>query len=243
MLSGYPFLREYLFDYTWLSKVYVAYYKRFKKIYVDELKIEDISKKTISLIQKTVDVSKIEEVCPTVTIDEEYIALLRKSPSKKMGAAIDVITTIMHECRRHPTSPFFINLSKDVERVYDDMRNRRIEVEEAMKRILGFSEQIVRWKKKESEIGREKYPVYEALKNIIPEIEDQRALAFIDRLLNSLEDRKLLFKGWQQQREVRRRIMAETRFLLLSEFKDYRDKVDALTERVFEALEGVEWPQ
>jgi type I restriction enzyme R subunit len=243
MLSGYPFLREYLFDYTWLSKVYVAYYKRFKKIYVDELKIEDISRKTVSLIQKTVDVSKIEEVCPTVTIDEEYIALLRKSPPKKMGAAIDVITAIMRECGRHPTSPFFINLSKDVERVYDDMRNRRMEVEEAMKRILGFSEQIVRWKKKESEIGREKYPVYEALKNIIPEIEDQRALAFIDRLLNSLEDRKLLFKGWQQQREVRRRIMAETRFLLLSEFKDYRDKVDALTERVFEALEGVEWPQ
>jgi hypothetical protein len=37
--------------------------------------------------------------------------------------------------------------------------------------------------------------------------------------------------------------MAETRLLLLSEFKDHRDKVDALTERVFEALEGVEWPQ
>ncbi|MEM3402627.1 MAG: HsdR family type I site-specific deoxyribonuclease, partial [Candidatus Hadarchaeales archaeon] len=33
MLSGYPFIREYLLDYTWLSRVYVAYYKRFKKIY------------------------------------------------------------------------------------------------------------------------------------------------------------------------------------------------------------------
>jgi type I restriction enzyme R subunit len=243
MLSGYPFLMEHLFDYTWLSKVYVAYYKRFKKIYVDELKIEDISRKTVSLIQKTVDVSKIEEVCPTVTIDEEYIALLRKSPSKKMGAAIDIITTIMRECRHHPTSPFFINLSKDVERVYDDMRSKRIEVEEAVKRILGFSEQIVGWKKKESEIGKEKYPVYEALKNIIPEIEDQRALAFIDRLLTHLEDKRLLFKGWQQQREVRRRIMAETRLLLLSELKDHRDKIDTLTDRVFEALEGIEWLQ
>ncbi|MEM3661183.1 MAG: hypothetical protein QXU11_12480, partial [Thermoproteota archaeon] len=93
------------------------------------------------------------------------------------------------------------------------------------------------------EIGREKYPVYEALKNMIPETGDQRILSFTDRLLTHLEDRKLLFKGWQQQREVRRRIMAEIRLLLLSEFKDYRNKIDTLTERVFEALEGVEWPQ
>ncbi|MEM3648653.1 MAG: hypothetical protein QW506_05760, partial [Thermoproteota archaeon] len=243
MLSGYPFIREYLLDYTWLSRVYVAYYKRFKKIYVDELKIEELSKKTVSLIQKTIDVKKIEEVSPTVTINDEYIAVLRKTPLKTIGAAIDVLAAIQRECSRHPSSPFFINLSRDIERVYDDLRNRRIEVEEAVKKILSASEQIVQWRKKEEEIGREKYPVYEALKNMIPEIGDERVLSFTDRLLTHLEDRKLLFKGWQQQREVRRRIMAETRLLLFSEFKDYRDKIDALTERVFEALEGVEWPQ
>jgi type I restriction enzyme R subunit len=243
MLSGYPFIREHLFDYTWLSKVYVAYYKRFKKIYVDELKIEDISRKTVSLIQKTVDVSRIEEVCPTVTIDERYIAFLRKTPPKTVGAAVDVITSIQRECRSHPTSPFFMNLSRDVERVYEDLRNRKIEVEEAVRKAQNFSEQIVRWKMEEEEVGREKYPVYEALKNVVPDVERQRALLFTDRLLTHLGDRKLLFKGWQQQREVRRGIMAETRLLLLSEFKDHRDKVDALTERVFEALEGVEWPQ
>ncbi|MGB9623185.1 MAG: type I restriction enzyme subunit R domain-containing protein, partial [Candidatus Bathyarchaeia archaeon] len=65
MLSGYPFIGEYLLDYTWLSRVHVAYYKRFKKIYIDELKIEELSKKTVSLIQKTIDVKKIEEVSPT----------------------------------------------------------------------------------------------------------------------------------------------------------------------------------
>ncbi|MEM2111899.1 MAG: HsdR family type I site-specific deoxyribonuclease, partial [Candidatus Bathyarchaeia archaeon] len=91
MLSGYPFLREYLSDYTWLSKIFVAYNKRFKKVNVDELKIGEISKKTMGLIQKTIDVKGIERAYPTISIDERYIEFLRRFPPKSIGAAIDVI--------------------------------------------------------------------------------------------------------------------------------------------------------
>ena len=41
------------------------------------------------------------------------------------------------------------------------------------------------------------------------------------------------------QRDVRRKVRAEIRLLLLSNFRNYRDKIDELTEGIFGALEGV----
>jgi len=239
MLRGDPFLRDYLFDYTWLVKLYIAYNKRFKKANVDELKIGELSKKTIALIQQTINVDEIEDAYPTVSVDEKYIEVLKKSPPKTIGAAIDVITNIQHEARTHPTSPFFIDLSKEVERTYEELRNRRIETGEAVQRLLNISERIVKWKKEEEEIGKDKYPIYEAIKSILPKIEKQRAIAFIDNLLIHLENKKLLFKGWQLQRDVQRKVRAETRLLLLSKFRNYRDKIDELTEAIFGALLGI----
>lgn len=239
MLKGEPFLKDYLTDYKSLIKIYVAYYKRFKKANVDELKIDRLSKKTMHLIQKTIDVGEIESRYPTVSVDENYINVLKRSMPKTIGGAIDVIANIQHEIRLHPTSPFFINLGREVEKTYEELRTRKIKTEEAMQKLLTFTERIVEWKKEEKEIGKDKYPLYEALKTVIPELERQRALNFIDKLLAHLNEKKLLFKGWQLQREVRRKIKAELRFLLLLNFRDKKSKIDELMENTFRALEEI----
>jgi type I restriction enzyme R subunit len=240
MLRGDPFLSDYLIDYTWLIKIYIAYNKKFKKANVDELKISELSKKTFQLVQKAIDVKEIDEIYPTVSVNEEYIEILKKSSPKTIGAAIDIFTNIQHEIKIHSNSPFFINLSKEVEKTYEELRNRRIKTEEAIKKLFDFSERIIEWKKEEKEIGKDKYPIYEAIKSILPKIEKQRAINFINNLLIRLENEKLLFKGWQLQRDVRRKVKAETRLSLLSEFRDYKSKIDELTDKVFEALEGIE---
>jgi type I restriction enzyme R subunit len=240
MLKGEPFLKSYLPDYTWLTKIYIAYNKRFKKANIDELKIGELSKKTIQLIQQTIDIKEIDDIFPTLSVDEKYIEVLRKTMPKTIGGAVDVLTNILYEIRIHSSSPFFINLSKEVERTYEELRTRKIEIEEAIRRGIVFSEKIVKWKKEEEEIGKERYPLYEALKSVLPELDKQEAVDFIDSLLSHLENKKLRFKGWQLQRDIRRKIRMEIRLLLLSKFKNYRQKVDELTDVLFEALEGME---
>jgi type I restriction enzyme R subunit len=239
MLSGEPFLSDYLADYMWVIKIYVAYYRRFKKTNVDELKIESLSKKTINLVQQTIDVKEIEGMYPTVTIDERYIENLRKSAARTMGAAIDVIANVQHEARLHQGSPFFINLSRQVEETYEGLRTRKIETEEAIKRLLNTCEKIAEWKREEEEIGKDRYLIYEALKEALPHIEKQKAIDFVNFLLAYLEKKNLLFKGWRLQRDVRRRVKAEMRIQLLSKFRNYRDKVDDIAEKIFQALEGL----
>ena len=240
MLSGDEFLEPYLSDYTWLVKILVAYNKRFKKKDVDELKVIELSKKTFQLIQQTIDVKEIEDTYPTLRIDAEYVEALKKSKPRTMGAAIDVITNIQHEVRTHSSSPFFLNLSREVERTYEELRTRKIDTEEAVRKALDFSEKITRWKSEEHEIGKGKYPLYEALKTVLPDAEKQRAIVFINHLKDHLEKSGLLFEGWQLQRDVRRKVKSETRFLLLSDYKEHRDKIDELTEQLFGAMEGMQ---
>lgn len=239
MLQGDPFLKGYLEDYTWLVKVYIAYNKAARKAKVDELKIRALSKKTTKLIQETIDVQEIEELYPTISIDEEYVEALRKSAPKTLGAAIDIVTTIQHEIRTHPDSPFFINLSKDVEKTYEELRARKDVTAETAKRLLFFSQRIAEWKREEKEIGKDKYPIYEALKSVLPELKKQEAISFINDLLSHLKKERLLFKGWQLQRDVQRKAKAETRLMLLSKFRKHRSKIDELTDKVFGALRGI----
>ncbi|MEM2983423.1 MAG: HsdR family type I site-specific deoxyribonuclease, partial [Candidatus Bathyarchaeia archaeon] len=239
MLQGDPFLREYLSDYTLLVKIYIGYYKKFYKSKIDELKIDRLSKKTINLKQKTIDLDELDKTYPTIEVNEEYIQILRKITPKTTGGAIDIMSTIIHEARSHPTSPFFLNLSREVEETYRDLRTRKIKTEEAIKKLLEYANRIAGWKREEKEIGADKYPIYESLKTILPEIEKQTALSFTNNLLNNLQKKGLTFKGWQIQRDVRRRVRAEIRLLLLREFKEHRDRIDELEEGIFKSLEGL----
>jgi len=236
MLSGDPFLRPYLLDYTWLIKVYVAYYKKYLQANVDELKIQELSKKTMKLVQQTIDVKEINTAYQPLPIDEEYIELLRKTTLTAVGAPIDLFPNIIVETKRHPNSPFFINLRREVEKAYEELRTRKIETQEALQKMLNFSQKITEWKKEEAEIGKDKYPLYEAIKTILPDIDKQKATTFINKLLTHLENNKLLFKNWQQQRDIRRKVKAETRLLLLSTFKENKNKIDDLTEETVNAL-------
>ncbi|MEM3369097.1 MAG: HsdR family type I site-specific deoxyribonuclease, partial [Thermoproteota archaeon] len=239
MLRGDPFLKDYLLDYTWLVKIYVAYYKDVYKKDINELEIDRLSKKTVQLIQQTIDVKEIEDIFPSISVDEKYIEILKKSVPKTIGAAVDVINIVRHEARVHANSPFFINLSKEVERTYEELRNKKIETKEVAQRLLDISERIVEWKKEEKEIGKDKYPLYEAIRSILPSIEKQRVIALVNDLLAHLEEKKLLFKGWQLQRDVRRKLKVEIRLQLLSKLRNYKSKIDEITEGIFGALEGM----
>lgn len=240
MLRGEAFLKEFLRDYTWLVRVYVAYNKKFKKTGVDELKIEMLSKKTKMLIQQTIDLKEIETKYPTVTIDENYLRTIKKTAPKGMGAAIDITANLRHEAGVYSTSPFFINLVREVEATYEKLRDRKLETEQGIEKLKIFCEKVAGWKKEMNEIGEEKYPIYEAIKLVLPDLEKKKAINFIDELIGHLESKKLVFPGWQLQRDVRRKVKEEMRIKLLSKFKNYRNKIDDLTEKIFVALEGLE---
>jgi len=240
MLKGEAFLKDYLEDYSWVTKIYVAYYKKYKKTDVDELKIDRLSRKTAELVRKTVDIDEIEKRYPTVEIDEKYLEALKKTTPKGVGAAIDISTNLIEEIEDHPESPFLIDLKGEVELIYQRLREQKEVTENEIKKLLDMCEKVVDWKKERKEIGEDVHPLYEEIKKTTPELEKKRAIDFVKGLLSHLNTKELLFSGWQSQREMRRKVRSEIRIMLLTEMKNHRDKIDDLTDNIFEALEGKE---
>jgi type I restriction enzyme R subunit len=240
MLRGEAFLKESLEDYSWLTKLYVAYNKKYKKINVDELKIDMLSKKTRELIRSTIDIGEIEQKYPTLEIDENYLKTLKKLTPKGIGAAIDIATNLGREAGLHPGSPFFINLGREVEEVYEKLRTRKIETEKGIEKLRAACERVADWKREMSEIGADKFPIYEAIKLVLPDLEKARIVDFADDLQTHLAGKKLIFKGWQLQRDVRRKVKEEIRIRVYARFKDHKSKANDLAEKIFAALEGPE---
>ncbi len=57
-------------------------------------------------------------------------------------------------------------------------------------KLLTISQKIVEWKKEEEEIGRDKSPIYETIQTLLPDIEKQRTIDFINGLLSYLRSSK-----------------------------------------------------
>ncbi len=49
MLKGEPFLKDYLLQYSWVTQIYVYYYRDVYRKNMNELEIDRLSKKTIHL--------------------------------------------------------------------------------------------------------------------------------------------------------------------------------------------------
>lgn len=90
----------------------------------------------------------------------------------------------------------------------------------------------------EAEIGKKIFPIYENIKLIAPNLQKEKIINFVKKLDTTLNSKKLIFYGWQLQRDVKRKIRSEVRVILLSELKNYKEKIDDLTEGIFRALEG-----
>jgi len=240
MLKGEAFLKDYLEDYAWMTKIYVGYCKKYKKAKVDELKIERLSKKTAELVRKTVDIKEIEKRYPTVEIDDKYLEALKRTVPKGLGAAIDIATNLKEEIDDHPASPFFINLKGEVELIYQKLREKKEATEREIERLREMCKKVVDWKKEKEEIGEDIHPLYEAIKGTVPDLQKERIIGFTNDLLSHLRKEKYLFSGWQFQREIRRNVRGEIRIMLLSKMKNHREEIDDLTDNIFEALEGEE---
>lgn len=240
MLKGEAFLKDYLEDYAWITKIFVAYYKKYKKAKVDELKIDRLSKKTAELVRKTVDIKEIEKRYPTVEIDDKYLEALKRTVPKSLGAAIDIATNLKEEIDDHPASPFFIDLRSEVELIYQKLREKKEATEKEIERLREMCKRVVDWKKEKEEIGEDLHPIYEAIKGAVPDLKKERIIDFTNDLMSHLKSKKFLFSGWEVQREMRRKIRGEIRIMLLSKMKNHRGEIDDLTNNIFEALEDGE---
>ena len=96
MLQPDEQLREFLTDYTWLTKFYMLYRKKFYPEEHFEITPDD-GAKTRALIREHVDVKELETEFPSYTLDENYLTKIE--PLEPDAKALDIEAMLDAEIR------------------------------------------------------------------------------------------------------------------------------------------------
>jgi len=207
-LAPDPFLAQYLPEYRWACRMYVAYLRRFKR----EAKIDwdQYGAKTRQLIYDSVQVADLERDLPVYKIDENYLTKviqLELTPDEK---ASEIEHAIKAELKvRRGTNPIYESLSERLERILHEKYEGTLRGIELMKELQVLVEEMVEVEREADRLGLG--PAEHALFQLLAlhaRDADPARLVSVARELAAMV-RQHTFEGWQSKPSVRREIERE----------------------------------
>jgi len=113
-------LRDYVRGFTWLTKLYMLYRKKFYPEAALEATVEDAAR-TRELIREHIDVQELEREFPTYVLDKHFLTQISgKTPDAK---ALDIEAMLTAELRiRIDQDESFRSLSEKLQRLIDEKR-------------------------------------------------------------------------------------------------------------------------
>ncbi len=173
MLAGEEMLADYLGDYSWITRIYVAMKKKYLRESVDELKIREISEKTNRIIRESIKFVGKDKKYPEIRLTADKIQQILKNPPKERGALIDLAASlwsnINREARIRPTKTV-LQLREKVQRAYEELLLRQKRTEEVVQKLLSLAKEYAKIQTEQEALG-EVYYVYEALKESLPSLD------------------------------------------------------------------------
>jgi len=193
---------------------------------IDE--IEKIAKKTYELIQKSVGVERIEKI-GEIDITGELTELEK---DERPIHAIRLLGFI-EKSIANLKSDFHINLKEEIERIYEEMKEKKKVTKEIINKIKNIKEKIEA-REKEKKMFGEIFPVYEVLKNFFGDNEKTRNAS--KEIIERLKSEDLLNKESFLKKNSIKKIKGIIRDELIKNFGGF-EKRDEVMEKIFTNLE------
>ncbi|MEM2923131.1 MAG: HsdR family type I site-specific deoxyribonuclease [Candidatus Nitrosocaldus sp.] len=236
-------------DYRWLCKVYAHYNARYKRSYIDELKIEEYSNKTKELMEQSIRVDKIRNEYPILSV-EDIIREVKDdrvgSDRLSIGKAIDMLASIHRMVRDDPNknSPFVIRLRENIEEIYEELRNRRLSLEELIDRLREITNDIIAKEEVERSIGgKEIYAIYERIYSVLRsssmDVNEEEIKDLSRQIWDGIKDR--LVGNWKEAVSIKREIRRSVRLVVIGRLKNSYNQaiINRVVDGVFDAISSI----
>jgi type I restriction enzyme R subunit len=214
MLQPDESLRDHIDEYTWLTKFYVLYRKKFYPKEHFEITPED-GAKTRQLIRDHVDVKQLETDFPTYVLDENYLTKLE--PLEPDAKALDIETMLDAEIRiRLDEDEDIRPLSERLNRIIEQKRAGTLAGIVLLKELEELTTQVV------EVVQESQRPVDESIEQEVtkrvPRISDEKATAVADAIVARAGE--LCFPNWFAQPYMDTELYRELTILLATTFHD-----------------------
>lgn len=218
-VSPDPFLKDYLFDYKWLSKVYESVRPTDN---TGALIWASLGAKTIDLVNQNIDVSNVKftEGNDILELDSDLIEAFIQGDygAKKKAKKIEI--DLVAKINQYSDDPRFISIGEKLEKLREQQELGLITSIEFLKRLLELAKEAV-------EAEKEAVPAEEinkgraALTELFTSIKGDKTPVIVERVVNDIDEivKIVRFDGWQDTVSGRREVKKALRSIVAIKYK------------------------
>lgn len=218
-VSPDPFLKDYLFDYKWLSKVYESVRPTDN---TGALIWASLGAKTIDLVNQNIEVSDVDQTDDSdiLELDSELIEAFIQGDrgAKRMAKKVEI--DLVARINSYTDDPKFISIGEKLEKLREQQEQGLITSIEFLKRLLELAREA-------AEAEKEVVPVEEinkgkaALTELFTSLKNEKMPVIVERIVNDIDEivKIVRFDGWQDTGSGRREVKKALRSIIAIKYK------------------------
>lgn len=218
-ISPDPFLRDFLFDYKWLSKVYESVRPTDN---TGALIWASLGAKTIDLVNQNVDVTNVKTATEEdiLELDSDLIDAFIQGDTGAKKKAKKIEIDLVAKINRYTDDPKFISIGEKLEKLREQQEQGLITSIEFLKRLLELA-------KEAAEAEKEVVPAEEidkgkaALTELFTSLKSDKTPVIVERIVNDIDEivKIVRFDGWQDTVSGRREVKKALRSVVAIKYK------------------------
>jgi type I restriction enzyme R subunit len=230
LLGAHPKKMEFREEFAALTEIYYTYLHRKRDFEETERYVKKYFPKTLEIIQQLIDVGRIQQLFPTITLDENYLDKLKQGypdlDERVYNMIFDLRKFVYVEKSR---TPYLETIGERVNKILREIQEKRTKVEEAYQKLTQIITELGEIQKRRKELSDRELSILLPLEKAVGK--SQQLIESIKALMNELEKEGLLFQGWNQKTEAIKRVGLKIRAIIRKQKLTFEER-----ERIFEEI-------
>ncbi len=218
-VSPDPCLKDYLFDYKWLSKVYESVRPTDS---TGALVWASLGAKTIDLVNQNVDVSNVKAATDEdiLELDSDLIEAFIQGDTGAKKKAKKIEIDLVAKINKYTDDPKFISIGEKLEKLREQQEQGLITSIEFLKRLLELAKEAAEAEKEvvpSEEIDKGKA----ALTELFTSLKSEKTPVIVERIVNDIDEivKIVRFDGWQDTASGKREVKKALRSVIAIKYK------------------------
>jgi len=228
-LGAHPKKLEYREEFAALTEIYYTYLHRKRDFEETESYVKKYFPKTLEIIQQTIDIGRIQQLFPTITLDEKYLDKLKQAypdlNERVYNMIFDLRKFIYVEKSR---TPYLETIGERVNKILREIKERKTKVEEAYQKLTQIITEVGEIQKRRKELTDRELSILLPIEKTVGK--SQQLTDSIKALINELEKEGLLFQGWNQKTETTKKVGLKIRAFLRKQKLTFEEREQLFNE-------------
>jgi len=228
-LGAHPKKLAYREEFAALTEIYYTYLHRKRDFEEIEKYVKKYFPKTLEIIQQTIDIGQIQQLFPTITLNENYLNKLAQSypdlNERVYNMIFDLRKFIYVEKSR---TPYLETIGERVNKILREIKEKQTQLQEAYQKLVQIITEVNEIQKRRKELSDRELCILLPLEKIVGK--SQQLIESIKILVAELEKDRMLFPGWNQKTETTRKVGLKIRAFLRKQKLTFEEREQLFNE-------------